>query len=381
MGGTLWIILVNAFVFEALILFILKSEFIKKKLIYSGIALLLIIFPILISQLIYSNYKETNNPVDVVVVQPNVDPYNEQYTAPPVEIMNKILQLAEKKVDSNVSFVVCPESALQEYAYEDQLSFVSSVQGIHAFLNKYKNLSFMVGLSTHKVAKGADTLDVGAKRYPEAPGYYIPYNTALLIDKPYTLPFYHKSKLTPGVEKMPFKKLFKPIEKFAINLGGTIGSLGIDAERKSFTTTLKGVKVSPIICYESIYGEFVSEFVRNGSNLLFIITNDGWWGNSPGHRQHFSFATLRAIETRRDIARSANTGISGFINQRGDVLMRTKYWEPDVIRHQMNANSAITFYVRYGDYMGRFCYYSGLMLLLASLLYSIVKRRRKLSVN
>ena len=116
-------------------------------------------------------------------------------------------------------------------------------------------------------------------------------------------------------------------------------------------------------------------------NLLFIITNDGWWKDSPGHRQHFTFATLRAIETRREIARSANTGISGFINQRGDVLMRTKYWEPDAIRHTMNANSKLTFYVKFGDYISRFCYYTGLMLLLASILYAIVKRRKKISIN
>ncbi len=380
MGGTLWLIVINILIFETINLFINKGEALKKKLIYSSAALMVIVLPIIFSQIVYSNYKETNNPVDVVVVQPNVDPYNEQYNAPPVTIMNKILALADKKVDSNVRFVVCPESALQEYAYEDQLANVGSVQGIRLFLNSYKNLSFMVGLSTHRVLKPGEPFTDATREYMDSPGkYYEPYNTALLIDKPYTLPIYHKSKLTPGVEKMPFKKLFKPIEKYAIDLGGTIGSLGTDAERKAFPTTVKDIKVSPVICYESIYGEFVSQFVRNGANLLFIITNDGWWGNSPGHRQHFTFATMRAIETRRDIARSANTGISGFINQRGDVIMRTKYWEPDVIRHKMNANSAVTFYVKYGDYIGRFCYYTGLLLLLASILYSITKLKKRLS--
>ena len=380
MGGTLWLIVINILIFEAINLFISKGVVLKKKLIYSSVALMVIMLPIIFSEIVYYNYKETNNPVDVVVVQPNVDPYNEQYNAPPVEIMNKILALADKKVDSNVSFVVCPESALQEYAYEDQLANVGSVQGIRLFLNSYKNLSFMVGLSTHRVLKPGEPFTDATREYMDSPGkYYEPFNTALLIDKPYTLPIYHKSKLTPGVEKMPFKKLFKPVEKYAIDLGGTIGSLGTDAERKAFTTTVKDVKVSPVICYESIYGEFVSQFVRNGANLLFIITNDGWWGNSPGHRQHFTFATMRAIETRRDIARSANTGISGFINQRGDVVMRTKYWEPDVIRHKMNANSAVTFYVECGDYIGRFCYYTGLLLLLASILYSITKLKKRLS--
>jgi apolipoprotein N-acyltransferase len=93
--------------------------------------------------------------------------------------------------------------------------------------------------------------------------------------------------------------------------------------------------------------------VGNGAQLIFIITNDGWWGDTPGHRQHYSYASLRAIETRRCVARSANTGISAFINQRGDILQRTKYWEPDVIKASLTLNNTKTFYVRYGDYLGR----------------------------
>ena len=84
MGGTLWLIVINILIFETINLFINKGETLKKKLIYSSAALMVIVLPILFSQIVYSNYKETNNPVDVVVVQPNVDPYNEQYNAPPV---------------------------------------------------------------------------------------------------------------------------------------------------------------------------------------------------------------------------------------------------------------------------------------------------------
>jgi apolipoprotein N-acyltransferase len=108
-----------------------------------------------------------------------------------------------------------------------------------------------------------------------------------------------------------------------------------------------------VICYESVFGEFFARFVRNGARVMFIITNDGWWGNTPGHRQHFDFASLRAIETRRSIARSANTGISAFINQRGDDLDATGYWVPAAIKGSINANREITFYVRHGDYLAR----------------------------
>jgi apolipoprotein N-acyltransferase len=64
-----------------------------------------------------------------------------------------------------------------------------------------------------------------------------------------------------------------------------------------------GFKIAPAICYESIYGEFMSKYIRNGANLICIITNDGWWKNTPGHKQHMNYARLRAIETRTWVAR------------------------------------------------------------------------------
>lgn len=100
------------------------------------------------------------------------------------------------------------------------------------------------------------------------------------------------------------------------DLGGIAGQIGVGDVRQVFTTP-RGIRYGAAICYESVYGEYFTEFVRNGAQLMCIITNDGWWGDTPGYHQHFSYARLRAIETRRSIARSANTGISGFINARG----------------------------------------------------------------
>ena len=152
------------------------------------------------------------------------------------------------------------------------------------------------------------------------------------------------------------------MEKFALDLGGTIGSLATDPNQKPFLFAGDG-KVASVICYESVYGEFVNRFINNGANVIFVITNDGWWGNTAGHRQHLLFSRLRAIETRRSVARSANTGISCFINQRGDISQATEYWVPATIRSVINTNDKITFYVQYGDYIGR------IFLLVAALMF------------
>ena len=125
---------------------------------------------------------------------------------------------------------------------------------------------------------------------------------------------------------MPFMKYLGFLKDIVFDIGGTSGNLGRQDEPSKFTAK-DGVKIAPVICYESVFGEYVTQYVKKGAGLIFIITNDGWWRNTPGYKQHFSFARLRAIETRRSIARAANTGISCFINQRGDVVQPTSWWE------------------------------------------------------
>ncbi len=178
------------------------------------------------------------------------------------------------------------------------------------------------------------------------------------------------------VEKVPLAKWIDLEDALAIDLGGVVGTIAVDEERKVFTTQDDSLRVAAGICYESIYGEFFARFARNGAELIFIVTNDGWWGNSPGHRQHFAFARLRAVETRRSIARSANTGISALINQRGDVLQETEYWVPAVLKGNLNANDKITFYTRYGNYLARIAAFVSVMLLLIAISMSLRKEKQ-----
>ena len=153
------------------------------------------------------------------------------------------------------------------------------------------------------------------------------------------------------------------INDIVINIGGTTGSLGRQKESSNFVAG-DGTKIAPVICYESVFGEYVASYVQKGAQLIFIITNDGWWKNTPGYKQHMSFARLRAIETRRSIARSANTGISCFINQRGDVFQPTGWWIDAAIAQSINANDKVTFYVEYGDFIARISLFVSALLLL-----------------
>ena len=154
---------------------------------------------------------------------------------------------------------------------------------------------------------------------------------------------------------MPYPQVFGFLEKLAINLGGTSGSLGKDTEQRTFQLQSVPFRIGTAICYESAYGEHFGKFVKNGAQLMSVITNDGWWGNTPGHQQHFMMSKMRAVETRRTILRSANTGISAIIDERGDAHQQTKYDTRLALRDNVVPNDAITFYVKHGDYLARLC--------------------------
>jgi apolipoprotein N-acyltransferase len=370
-GGTLWIIIVNILTLK-LIEAINAGE--DKKQIIKRIAIIdaIIILPVIISYSIYFSYTEKAKPVDVVVVQPNIDPYNEKFTTMPSAVqVAKLFQLASTVIDSTTDYIVAPETALTDDIWEDFIDDAPDVLTVKAFIKGYPNTSFVGGLSSQKAYKTGDIASTTARKFKNDNGYYDSYNTAMQVENGSKIQLYHKSKLVPGVEKMPFPMLMKPFEKFAIDLGGTTGSLGTQADRGVFTNK-KGIKIAPVICYESIYGEFVGGYIKNGANLIFIITNDGWWGNTLGYRQHVSYASLRAIETRRSIARSANTGTSCFINQRGDIQQATAYWQAAVIRQKINANDTITFYTAHGDYIAWIMI--GITAILVAL--SIIKRKK-----
>jgi apolipoprotein N-acyltransferase len=138
-----------------------------------------------------------------------------------------------------------------------------------------------------------------------------------------------------------------------LNFGGATSSLGIDKERKVFSNPYNKAKVAPIICYESIYGEFVTEYVKNGANLLAIMTNDSWWEDSEGYKQLLSYARLRAIETRREVVRAANSGVSAHINAKGDILEDTFYNDRTALVVKANLLNEISTYAKIGDLVSR----------------------------
>ncbi|MES2761533.1 MAG: apolipoprotein N-acyltransferase [Bacteroidota bacterium] len=368
-GGSLWVLIVNILVFN-----LIKSGSYNAKQLAKPVAA--IIIPIALSYTILSistKHLNSEGSYKTVIVQPNVDPYNDKfYFAPEIQLHNVLIQL-QGKLDSTVDFLVLPETYLTEDIFEGQENESYSLHFLmDSILKDYPKMTIISGANTIHPFKHGEVRTSTARKYSNADEYFDSFNTGLQLNNEGII-YYHKSKLVPGVERMPFPALFAPLESFAIDLGGTMGSLGTQEERTVFFSHDKKVAIAPVICYESVYSDYVGEYIRNGANLIFIITNDGWWDTSPGHRQHLAYAKLRAIETRREIARCANTGISCFITPYGEIEQATPYWEKAIISKNMIPNNDQTLYVKFGDLIS----YSSAFLAILLLIWSQILRFKK----
>ena len=354
-GGSFWILLINVFTFYTIRIW--EAGRIRKDLIKNVSILMAVIFlPILISVYKYNSYQEKPvGNVNVVLLQPELDPYNEKYSKDSLQILDELLTLAEQNSKGKIDFFIAPETAFPGRGSLSEKGFNKSISINIAkeFLAKHPQSILLTGASTHKFLFNESETENYSVKIQD--GVWVnSYNSALQIIPNQNVEVYHKGKLVPGVEIFPYIRFLKPFLGDAmLDFGGATSSLGIDKERKVFVNQFNKAKVAPIICYESIYGEFVTDYVKNGANLLAIMTNDSWWGNSEGHKQLLSYARLRAIETRREIVRAANSGISAHINAKGDIVEDTFYGDQTALAVTANLLEEKSIYTKTGDLISR----------------------------
>ena len=346
-GGTVWVWILNILIF---LIYIGLREGKSKQLRLGLISafVLILILPLSFSLYRYYTYQEQPNPSNIVVAQPNIDPYAKESDIPQGEQVSILTHLSDSIGQPNTEFFIWPETAISEPINEDRIRSNNYFLQVQQFLNKYKNGNVITGAETFKLYDKRATSTASPTSNPNE--FYDNFNAAVNIENSAEVQFYHKSKLVPGAETLPFGDALSFIKPVFEHLGGATGSYGSQPQPSVFYSQ-SGIGADPVICYESIWGGYVAQSVHMGAQFIAIITNDGWWENTSGKDQHLDYAKLRAIETRRWVCRSANTGISAFINQRGDIVQHTKWWTRTALKQDINLNSDLTFYVLYGDYI------------------------------
>jgi len=376
-GGTFWVLLVNVLGFSLLKHFI-QHRTLKHMAIQTSILIGVILIPIILSLIRFGTYKEKQDPREIVVLQPNIDPYGAKFGGMEMERqMEILLRLADSLGTPETDYFVAPETFINDNIWEESLYTNKSMQSIYDFVRvKYPKSHFIVGLTYYKLYPAGEEKSTTARPLSGSDAWYDMYNAAAQVDTSLVEQVYIKSKLVIGVETMPYPEYLGFLRKLTIRLGGTFRSNGMQDFRENLYSRDDSTGIAPVICYESIFGEFVTDYFKEDGGFIFVITNDGWWGDTPGHRQHHSYSRLRAIETRRSVARSANTGITSLIDQKGQVLQRTNYWEPDALRGELNVNDKLTFYTRHGDYIARIAYFFSLLIFLYTLTRIIMKGKK-----
>ena len=345
-GGTLWVLISN-FVSYNLLKKLINNENFKSDTIYLSV---IILIPIIVSLIIYTNIDIEEEKIKTVIIQPNIDPYNEKFNRSNDQNL-RYLESILNDVKNRNSLVILPETYFSDGSLISSLNYSTLIEGLKIIRERY-DTEILTGIELYDVFNDSSRVKKYSNRL-ENNRWLDLFNASIFISE--DIDIYKKSKLVVGIEKMPYKNFLEPLlGTLLIDFGGLSYSRGYQDYRTVFKSNT-GTKVAPIICYESIYGEYVSEYVRNGANLLAIITNDGWWNNTEGHKQHLSYARLRSIETRKNIVRSANTGISAVINYRGEILKTIGYEQEGLINKNVGMNDKITFYTKYGDYIFRLC--------------------------
>ena len=382
LGVSLQILLVNILIFKGIEEWkTLSGEFgdkfqVFRKSKYFILPIFLLILPFLSNIYFLSPTRAIFQPkgtLNVRIIQPNIDPFEEKFRGSAEAQIQKFTQMSKEKGIDTIDMILLPETAIPAYVYADKMREKNLISPLWRLVDTQKVaiLSGIMELKNYPSTK--QNIPVSAtpcKSYSSIcnEGYFDVFNASALMRPDMPVQTLQKAKLVPMVERVPFITALPFLSEMSVQLGGTSGGYGLPDSVYALKVK-DNIRVSPMICYESEYGDYVRFMTQKGGNFMSIITNDGWWLKSSGHIQHAYFTTLRAIENRREIVRSANTGISLFSDSRGNLRKLTEYGVQARIDDKVKLYDGLTFYVKYGDYIGWICGCISLILLIMSIFY------------
>jgi len=345
-GVVLWICLIN------IILYLLVKN---RSDISSVIKLGSTIILIFLLPLLYGFHKMSERPtaegISIAYIQPNIDLDQKWDTKTQSQNLQILISMTDSILITQPDLVVWPETAIPYYLKdrEEDLAFLKS----HIEFNNYHLLTGVIDFSTNE----------GKRQKHNAVYFFTPGDTAVNI--------YRKLLLVPGEETVPFKEMLpdwmNPLEKGQLTAGEEPITFeiilipykmefnGNDWQITGRSETLESIRISSVICYESVFPNIVQRFFDQGCDLLIVITNDSWFDYTSQPFQHLQASVLRAIEQRTSVIRCANTGISAFIDPYGRRYFDLLPFHKTSAQKIMPLRKQSSFYSRYGDFVGIIC--------------------------
>jgi len=348
-GGSFVIIGLNILVF--ILIWKWQNKLTLKSTIISIIGILTFIMAI--NLLTINTSKKSKMKAKVAILQPNYDSYKILTNSSLDEQLNIIEQMTTSLSDEDIDLVLIPEGYLN--GIENKRIIINKLDSSYAvkrlkLLSKKINaaiLSGFIGYTVYpdKTRATESATPVGNELYADV------YNAAMLVSPDNSTQFYAKSKLVPFMERVPFLSSFRPIEELHFSLNQTNRSYGrIDNQR---TLHYKDLNIIPVICLETVFPNYVRQYANKGGNIIAIISNESWAGNTSGYLQNAYYSSLLAIQLNKSVVRSANSGVSLITDNNGNISSSTKWNERDIIIKEVQLNSSKSFYSKNGDYFGK----------------------------
>ncbi|MDP4117426.1 MAG: apolipoprotein N-acyltransferase, partial [Bacteroidota bacterium] len=293
-----------------------------------------------------TNYKPADKTLKIGIVQPDLDPWDKWSGSNLFATLNLYTTLSEQAVNKNAKLILWPETALPVYLLSG--NYTSVVDSIYSYIHR-RNIFLLTGMPHFVLHPDKNNHPADAKYSKGSDYYYSTYNAVMLFS-PYSsdIPFYGKARLVPFGERVPFASSI-PFLADLVKWGVGISGWNIGRDTTIFTVSAGNTtaKISGLVCYESIFPYFLDRFAKKGAELFVVVTNDSWYGNSSGPRQHFDFSSLRAVEYRRSVVHVANGGISGIIDPLGKPVVKSKMFEQSVITEDVTLNSDMTIFAKH----------------------------------
>ncbi len=266
----------------------------------------------------------------IAIVQGNIDQTIKWDPAFQTSTIDKYIALSKSAKPSTPDLIVWPETSAPFYFLYNASQTERVIQGV-----RETGTSFLIG-SPSFIRQGNHQTDF--------------FNSAFLIDPNGNVAGkYDKVHLVPFGEYVPLQQWFPFIGKIVEEVGD------FKSGQKGQTLAWGEFPLGIQICYEMIFPDLSREMTRNHAAFLINMTNDAWYGNTGAPYQHFSMAVFRAVENHRSLIRSANTGISGFIDPAGRIIASTPLFEDAVVTRSMPVLKTESFYTRHGDVFALTC--------------------------
>lgn len=327
-GISFWIVILNA-----LIVGILFAK--KKRWIY--VIILAVVFA---GPFVYGFWRLSQPPppekVRIALLQGNISAETKWAREFRRKNIDYYAEMAEG-IDQDIDLLVLPETATAYYHRDSPFVIDKLIK-----LSRQVNAPVLSG-----------TLD-----YDPADQDRLYYNSSGLFTEEGVQAVYHKINLVPGSEHIPFQDQIPALRK--IEVGGSHFAMGDSIA----VFEIDSMRFSAPICYEILFGGTVRRYAKNGAEFITNITNDAWFGTTPGPYQHANFVRFRAVENRFGIGRAAQTGISLICDHTGKFTHRLGLNTKGIIVGELPVRNRTTLFTRIGDWIGYGSFFASPLILI-----------------